>query len=165
MSAYLNEIRELKSSFQQFRLWKTQWDNHPSSISYDWRCVKFERTQQKLVPDVPGIYAFFIEPRIAGFQSHGYLMYIGQAGYNSNNTLRKRFQKYLHDKMELDRSSIYWLLNNWENYIYFYFTELDNQELDLKKIETTLLDTFLPPYSKRGFSVRISKILGAFQNG
>ncbi len=64
--------------------------------------------------------------------------------------------------IDLDRSSIYWLLNHWESYVYFYFTEIDDSNLDLGEVETKLLDAFLPPYSKRGFSARISKILGAF---
>lgn len=157
-----SEISELKAYIQDFKLWKRQWDNYSDTIKFHWEVLKFERTNQKLVPDKSGIYAFFVEPRLANFPSHAYLMYIGLAGYKSDNTLRKRYQQYLNNKIDLDRSSIYWLLNNWEDYIYFYYCDIDGSAMNLKEIETKLLDTFLPPYVKRGFSTRIKNILGAF---
>ena len=142
-----------------FLMWKTQWDNYPDPIPLNWECVKFEKDNRNQIPSGKGIYAFFVEPRIANFPSHGYLMYIGQTGQDSNHNLRKRFSNYLSKSEGKKRRRIKFMLNTWESYLYFYYAEVDPDKINLKQLERILLDTFTPPFVKRGFSGKISFVV------
>ena len=144
---------------QDFLLLKEQWDTYTDPpIPLNWKCVKFERGNANQIPTMKGIYAFFIEPRIAQFPTHGYLAYIGQAGYESERNLRKRFGDYLSEKTKPKRPLVNFMLNTWENHLYFYYTEVDPTQTDLRQLEQKLLDTFMPPFSLDGYSAEIGKM-------
>ncbi|MCU0424261.1 MAG: hypothetical protein MUF71_01410 [Candidatus Kapabacteria bacterium] len=159
------ELRqELQDYTQSVRLWRRQWiDKSVELPPLKWERVRFNEDSKVSVPDTPGLYAFFIEPELANFPNHAYLMYIGKAGDKSKNTLRKRFMQYFQDKKRFDaaRPKINKLLNNWDGYLYFYFHEITDPSTDIAKLEKLLLDTFLPSCNKNGFSVWISTILNA----
>lgn len=159
--ARLDPIHEVKAGAYQrnFLLWRDQWDNYPNPIPLEWKCVKFERRNRAKIPNSKGVYAFFVEPRIADFPSHSYLMYIGESGHDSNRNLRMRFGDYFSEKKGTNRVTIEYMLNLWEDYLYFYYAEVDPNQIDLKELERILLDTFTPPFSKRGFSARIKRVL------
>lgn len=141
---------------QDFRLLTPQWDSYTDPpIPLNWKCVKFEENNANQIPTKKGVYAFFVEPRIAEFPSHGYLMYIGQTGHNSERNLRKRFRDYLSEKRRPERPLIHFMLTTWENYLYFYYIEVDPSELNIKELEQKLLDTFIPPFSQAGYSAEI----------
>jgi hypothetical protein len=156
--------QELLDYTEHIRLWKRQWIDKSAELpSFRWERVRFNEANKVSVPDSPGLYAFFIEPELADFPNHAYLMYIGKAGDKSRNTLRKRFMQYFQDKKRFDaaRPKINKLLNNWDGHLYFYFHEITDSSMDIAKLEKLLLDTFLPSCNKNGFSVWISKILNA----
>ncbi len=141
---------------QNFLLLTPQWDSYTDPpIPLNWKCVKFEENNANQIPTKKGVYAFFVEPRIAEFPSHGYLMYIGQTGHNSERNLRKRFRDYLSEKRKPERPLIHFMLTTWESYLYFYYIEIDPSELNIKKLEQKLLDTFIPPFSQAGYSAEI----------
>ena len=153
---------------QNFLLLTPQWASYTDPpIPLNWKCVKFEQNNANQIPTEKGVYAFFIEPRIAEFPSHGYLMYIGQTGHNSKRNLRKRFRDYLYYKnlsdRELSKSRskelVHFLLNTWDNYLYFYYIEVDPSQMDIKQLEQKLLDTFTPPFTDRGYSAKIGRIV------
>ena len=164
----INQPRRVRIYKQDFLLWKQQWDAYTDPpIPLDWQCVKFERDNASLVPTEKGVYAFFVEPRIAQFPSHGYLMYIGQTGHNSERHLRKRFGDYLYVKNLSDREllkspnkeRIHDMLNIWAGYLYFYYAEVDSTQMDLEQLEQQLLDAFIPPFVERGYSAKIGRIV------
>lgn len=165
--ARLDPIYEVKNAgaYQRnFLLWREQWENYPNPIPLEWKCVKFERKNRAKIPNSKGVYAFFVEPRTADFPSHSYLMYIGESGHDSNRNLRKRFGDYFSEKKGTNRVTIEYMLNLWEGYLYFYYAEVDPKQIDLKELERILLDTFTPPFVKRGFSARIKRILDILRN-
>ena len=147
-----------------FLMWTTQWDNYPNPIALNWKCVKFEKGNKNQIPSEKGIYAFFVEPRIANFPSHGYLMYIGQTGQDSNHNLRKRFGNYINKGEGKKRRGIKFMLNTWKSYLYFYYVEVDPDQINLEQLEQILLDTFIPPFVKRGFSVKIKAVVDLLRN-
>jgi hypothetical protein len=159
------ELRqELQDYTQDVRLWKRQWTNNSTLLPpLNWTRVRFSEASKNSVPDSQGLYAFFIEPELANFPNHAYLMYIGKAGDRSKNTLRKRFTHYFQEKKRFDaaRPKINKLLNNWDGYLYFYFHEVTDSATDIAKLETLLLDTFLPVCNKNSYSGEISKLLRA----
>jgi hypothetical protein len=149
---------------REFLLWKTQWGNYPDPIPLNWKCVRFEKDNRSQIPSRKGIYAFFVEPRIANFPSHGYLMYIGQTGQDSNHNLRKRFGDYLGKSEGKKRPSIKYMLTKWKGYLYFYYAEIDPDQINLEQLERTLLDTFTPPFVKKGFSGKIKSAVDLSRN-
>ena len=156
----IDQIKDVSIYQKKFLLWKTQWDTYTNPQSpLDWKCVKFERHNKSQIPAEKGVYAFFIEPRIADFPSHAYLTYIGQAGHESDGNLQNRFENYFQEKRKPKRVHIYRMLNIWEDYLYFYYAEVNPTQTDLRQLEQKLLDTFIPPFSKVGYSAQISEII------
>ena len=156
----VNQQKDVRIYQIDFFLWKQQWDAYTAPpIPLDWQCVKFEKGNASQVPMEKGVYAFFIEPRIPKFPSHGYLIYIGQAGYKGKRHLRKRFGDYLQDKKRPKRTRVNLVLNIWEDYLYFYYAKVNPTQMDLKQLETKLLDTFTPPFVKRGHSAYVGEVI------
>jgi hypothetical protein len=81
-------------------------------------------------------------------------MYIGQAGAGaSDNTLRARFGKYLANKRALlGRARVYYMLNNWDTHLEFFYSPLPSRKHELVGLETRLLDAFRPPFTDRTYS-------------
>jgi len=156
----IEQQKDARFHEENFLLWKKQWDAYTvPQISLNWKCVKFEQSNKNQIPIQKGVYAFFVEPRLAKFPSTAYLVYIGQAGFRSDRHLRKRFGDYLQDKKTPKRPKIHLMLNKWENYLYFYYAEVDATQTNLKQLEQKLLDTFTPPFSQIGYSAKIGKII------
>ena len=156
----IDQQKDVSIYQRSFFLWKEQWDAYTDPpIGLDWQYVKFESNNANKIPTQKGIYAFFIEPRIGNFPSHGYLIYLGQTGHKSGRDLRKRFRDYLYDKKRPKRRRVHLMLNTWENYLYFYYAEIDPSEMDLKQLEQMLLDTFTPPFVERGYSAEVGAII------
>ena len=156
----VSQQKDVRIYRRAFFLWKQQWDVYTDPpIPLDWQCVKFERGNASQIPKEKGVYAFFIEPRIAKFPSHGYLIYIGQSGYKSKRDLRKRFRDYFYDKKRPKKIQVNLMLNTWEDYLYFYYAKVDPAQIDLKQLEQKLLDTFTPPYVKRGYSAYVKEVI------
>ena len=155
----IDQQKDVSIYNRQFFLWKKQWDDYiPPLIPLDWQCVKFDKNNANLVPTEKGIYAFFIEPRIANFHSHGYLVYLGQTGHNSNGNLQKRYRDYLGYKKSPKRRRVHLMLNTWEDYLYFYYVEVDAGIINIRTLEQYLLDTFIPPFVDRGYSAEVANI-------
>ncbi len=156
----IDQLKTVGIYQKKFLLWRTQWDAYTDpQTPLNWKCVKFEQDNKSKIPTKKGVYAFFIEPGIAKFPSHAYLAYIGQAGHESDGNLQKRFEGYLQEKKRPKRIHIYRMLNLWEDYLYFYYAEIDPTQIDLEQLEQKLLDTFIPPFSKVGYSAEISEII------
>ena len=156
----VDQQKDVRIYRKRFFLWKQQWDAYsPPPIPLDWQCVKFEKDNASQIPTEKGVYAFFIEPRIGKFPPHGYLLYIGQSGHNSKRHLRKRFRDYLYDKKRPKKILVNLMLNTWEDYLYFYYAKVDPAQIDLKQLERLLLDTFTPPFVKRGYSAYVKDVL------
>lgn len=156
----IDQQKDVSIYNRTFFLWKKQWDTYNSPhVPLNWQCVKFDRNNANLVPNEKGIYAFFIEPRIANFPSHGYLVYLGQTGHNSNRNLRNRFKDYLGYKKSPKRRRVHLMLNTWEDYLYFYYVKVDATVIDIKSLEQYLLDIFTPPFVERGYSAEVANII------
>ena len=156
----IDQIKDASIYQQKFLLWKEQWDTYTSPpIQLNWKHVKFETSNKNKIPTEKGIYAFFVEPRLPQFPSPAYLTYIGETGYKSDGNLQQRFENYLQEKKRPKRIHIYRMLNIWEDYLYFHYAEVNPTQTDLKQLERKLLDTFIPPFSRRGYSAEISEIL------
>ena len=148
---------QLKISTQEFSLNIKSWEGYPNRISLNWNYIKFEQGNAGRIPQLPGVYAFFVKPGIASFQENSYLFYIGKAGDNSDNNLRKRFGQYLSGKRTVKRPKLNWFLNTWDNYIFFCYAPISDKRVNLGRLERELNDAFIPPYNENDFSTDVRK--------
>jgi hypothetical protein len=120
-----------------------RWVAFASSVPLSWAVVKFDRSQQDLVPDNRGgVYTFVVKPGITNHPECAYLLYIGKA---ENQSLRKRFGQYFSERdARKGRPKVQKMLNLWENYLWFcYATIEDTNQID--SVEQSLISAYLPP--------------------
>ena len=158
---------DLVRSYKQFetRFWPTP-DNLMSftpAIPLNWIKVKFERANRNKVPKTRGIYAFVVLGNHQSLPPHGFVMYIGQAGdSNSARTLNKRYGEYLREKKVNKRAGVHYMLSNWSTCIYFCYAEVPSPGINLKRLERSLNDSMIPPFSTNDFSAELKQAKWAF---
>ena len=135
------------------------WKRYKSEVPLKWKFVKFEKNNRDEIPESSGVYGFFIKPSVAGFQENSYLIYIGKAGDNSKNNLRKRFMQYYNGMKGDRRPKLNRALKKWEKYIYFYYSSIADKRYSLSKLEEDLNNAFVPPYNENDFSTEVRKIV------
>lgn len=158
------DANKLKIYSENFYLPPHRWSAHKDSYKYAWTKVQFKKANASSVPDEPGLYCFVVRPECAALNEIGYLMYIGEAGHDSNNTLRKRFKSYFSEQEHVKRPYISYLLQNWKDYLHFYHCKIDKTKQHLiRKYETELLGTFVPVYNKKDFPASLAKAVKALR--
>jgi hypothetical protein len=141
----------------EMMLWPYRWNQHKPAIVLDWKEVPFSSDRVDDVPNAPGVYAFFIQPRLPSNMVASYLMYIGQTG----RTLRVRFQEYLREAgSERGRPKLSLNLPLYDGFLYFYCSEI-MPPTDPEEIEDHLIETYLPPWNDR-LPSSVSRVMSAF---
>jgi hypothetical protein len=124
-----------------------------------WQVIKLDETAKRSprLTQQPGIYTLLVQPGIATHPACSYLMYVGQT-----HNLRQRFHNYLvTEKKKLKRPNIFRLLNIYEGYIWFCFTEVDAGRLD--EYENALMNAYIPPSNADNrLPAEIRASIGAF---
>ena len=70
----------------------------------EWQAIRFGAEEIEQVPDDKrGVYAFAIRVDSSTLPPHGYILYIGIAGRNSDRPLRERYRDYLSPKKVMKR--------------------------------------------------------------
>jgi hypothetical protein len=153
----------LKTFHQGFYLAPSRWDVHVDSYNYIWHRVKFEEINKGTVPNVPGLYCFVVRPGTASMEI-SFPMYIGEAGYASSNTLRKRFVSYFSEQRRIKRPYITYLLNKWGDYVHFCYCVVDAANVaNIKDYETELLGIILPRYNINDFPAGVKAPIKALR--
>ena len=121
----------------------------PRPPALNWQSIKFnvEEEINRIPDDRRGIYAFVISSDANPMPMHGYIMYIGIAGRDSNRSLRNRYRDYLSTQKVLERPKINTLIANWNSVLRFYFAPVDEDfpNEELKQLETKLNTAWMPP--------------------
>ena len=132
----------------------------------EWKSIRFGTEQ---VQDVPknerGVYAFIVAHSQDFLPPHGYVMYIGIAGKNSNRPLRDRYRDYLNPTNVLARPRIARMISRWRHVLRFHFAAVGNDVSteQLQAFETRMNTAFLPPCSKGDIEADTKKKRAAFQ--
>lgn len=116
-----------------------------------WESIEFGRDEIDKVPaDRRGVYAFAIRIDSGVLPPHGYILYIGMAGRNSDRTLRERYSDYLSPRKVRKRGRITRVMN-WRRVLQFMFASVDNSVAteDIENLERQLNSALVPPYSER----------------
>lgn len=132
----------------------------------NWESVKYGEAELDLVPDDKrGVYAFAICEPNALLPPHGYVLYIGIAGRDSDRSLRKRYKDYLNAKKVMKRSRIAHMIGTWHSVLRFFFVSVDDamSTEDLELLEKQLNTALLPPFSVGDLEAETKKLRRAFQ--
>jgi len=91
-------------------------------------------------------------------------MYIGITGARSGTrTLRDRYKDYLREKSRNKRPAVFYMLNKYENDLFFYYVSICDPHIDLAQLEIALNDAIIPPVGRLDFSAEIRDLRNALQ--
>ncbi len=117
----------------------------------NWDSISYGAAEINQVPnDKRGVYAFAICQRSDVLPPHGYILYIGIAGRDSERPLRARYKDYLNEKKVIKRARIARMIGTWHEVLRFFFAPVDDgfSSNDLKNLESQLNTALLPPFSE-----------------
>ncbi len=123
----------------EFQIENLEWD----SIPYG------DKDIERVPNNRRGLYAFAVYHENSVFPPHGYILYIGIAGRNSDRSLRERYRDYLNKNKVIRRSKIARMIGLWHQVLRFYFAPINNDisSDDLQLMEKQLNSALLPPCS------------------
>lgn len=116
-----------------------------------WESISYGGEELERVPaDKRGIYAFAVCRHSDVLPPHGYVLYIGIAGRDSERTLRDRYKDYLNTRKVKKRARIARMIGTWHPVLRFYFAPIDDDvsSNDLQALEKQLNTALIPPFSE-----------------
>jgi GIY-YIG catalytic domain len=138
----LAQVKAERAGTYQFRLYPELWKSAELAEYYagrKWHSYPFS----EVVPDLPhgsGVYMFVVGPYCARLRDHSYIFYVGRT-----NDLKRRYREYIKEKLgrePTDRKAVVLLLNDFEGFLYFHFTEIPENECE--QAEALLKDKLTP---------------------
>ena len=126
--------------------------------SLDWHAIQYGPAAADQVPDDRrGIYAFAIRIESAVLPPHGYILYLGIAGRDSDRSLRERYRDYLNLNKVRKRVGIARMIADWHEVLQFIFAPVDDvfTTQDLQRLETQLNTALIPPYSEQDIDAEV----------
>ena len=116
-----------------------------------WDSVTYGDEELDKVPDDRrGVYAFAVCHADDVLPPHGYILYIGIAGKNSERPLRDRYKDYLNEKKVKKRERIARMIGTWHSVLRFFFAPVDDEVSNeaLQTLERQLNTALMPPFSE-----------------
>lgn len=133
----------------------------------NWDSILYDDADEleKVPNDKRGLYAFAICHPSDVLPPHGYILYIGIAGRNSDRPLRVRYKEYLNAKKVIKRVRIARMIGTWHEVLRFYFApvEDDVSTEDLQEIEKQLNTALMPSFSEGDLEADAKKKRSAFK--
>ena len=118
----------------------------------NWDAINFGSEEQSKIPNNKrGIYAFGVIQESTILPPHGYILYVGIAGHNSERSLRDRYRDYLNVKKVMKRPKIARMISTWREVLKFYFApvDVDFSSDDLRRLEGQLNTALMTPFSEK----------------
>lgn len=116
-----------------------------------WGSIKYGAEDVENIPDDKrGIYAFAICHENEILPPHGYILYIGIAGRDSERSLRDRYTDYLNVRKVMKRARIARMIGHWHEVLRFFYAPIsdDISSKELQELEKKLNSALLPPFSE-----------------
>ena len=132
----------------------------------DWQAIRYGSDQIEKIPDNRrGVYALAIRVGSDVLPPHGYILYIGIAGRNSNRSLRERYKDYLSPTQLKKRAGIARAIVNWRQVLQFMFAPVDDSVTteDLQHLERQLNTALIPPLSEQDMDAAVRQRRRAWQ--
>ena len=130
-----------------------------------WDSISYGDAELDRVPaDRRGVYAFVVCQNNNVLPRHGYVLYIGMAGRDSERPLRDRYKDYLNTKKVMKRPRIAKMIGTWHQVLRFFFAPVDDtvSPEDLKALEKQLNTAIIPPCSVGDIEADIRQKRSAF---
>ena len=131
-----------------------------------WCSIEYGEEEIHKVPDDKrGVYAFAVCQQNEVLPPHGYVLYIGIAGKDSDRPLRARYKDYLNSRKIMKRTKIALMIGNWHQVLRFFYAPVDDDVPTeaLQKLERQLNTALLPPYSARDMDAKVRAMRRAFE--
>ena len=131
----------------------------------DWRSIKFDRDEMEKVPDDKrGVYGFAIGVDSDVLPPHGYILYIGIAGRNSDRPLRERCRDYLTPSKVIKRRRIKRAMN-WRRVLRLIFAPVDDTvpTEDIEALEIQLNTALISPFAEQDMEADLREKRGAWR--
>lgn len=158
----VNFTKRYKAEKHEFYMDLAQWRRFKSRIKFSWEKVRFEEAHHASVPNERGVYIFTVELSPTKLPSHGYIMYVGITGNDSEANLYKRYSQYLRQLKNQDgRPAVYYMLENWAGDLFFNYVAIPDTAVDLSKIEKSIINAIIPPINKRDLDAEITSVKAA----
>jgi hypothetical protein len=158
----VNFTKKYKGALHEFFLDLKHWRRFKFRRKLVWQKVRFSTADQASVPSERGIYCFTVELAPGKLPGHGYILYVGITGDNSDANLHKRYAQYLrHLKNEDGRPAVYYMLKNWSDDLFFNFVPIPDTAVDLSKLEKSIINAVIPPVNKRDLDADITSAKAA----
>ena len=134
--------------------------------SLTWHSIRYGVEELDQVPnDRRGVYAFAICHTSDVLPPHGYILYIGIAGRDSERPLRERYRDYLNEKKVRKRARIARMIGTWHPVLRFFYAPVGAEvsSEDLKTLEKQLNTALMPPFSVGDMDANTRQMRRAFQ--
>ena len=125
-------------------------DGHPIP-ALAWDSISYGDAELDKVPaDKRGVYAFVVCHSNDILPPHGYVLYIGIAGRDSERPLKDRYKDYLNEKKVKKRDRIARMIGTWHKVLRFFFAPVGDEVSsdELKTLESKLNTALMPPFSE-----------------
>jgi len=127
----------------------------------NWDSILYDDADEleKVPNDKRGLYAFAICHPSEVLPPHGYILYIGIAGRNSDRPLRARYKDYLNATKVKKRARIARMIGTWNEVLRFYFAPIEDDVSteDLQEIERQLNTALMPTFSEGDLEADVKK--------
>ena len=127
----------------------------------NWDSILYDDSDEleKVPNDKRGLYAFAICQPSQVLPPHGYILYIGIAGRNSDRPLRARYKDYLNATKVKKRARIARMIGTWNEVLRFYFAPIEDDVSteDLQEIEKQLNTALMPTFSEGDLEADVKK--------
>lgn len=172
LSALIDFAREVNEALGNFQQMFTLAPDKLRLATYcvsglKWHSIKFDPPEFDKLPDNKrGVYALVLYEPNAMLPPHGYVLYIGIAGRDSDRSLRERCKDYLNEKKLIkDREGIAYIIGNWGDILHLFYAPVDSNvsSADLQQLEKELNGALLPPYSRGDIEAKTKKQQKAFK--
>ena len=137
-----------------------------SIANLNWKSVTYGKAELTKVPNNRrGVYAFAISQESNVLPPHGYILYIGIAGRDSDRPLRARYREYLDPKKVLKRSGVARMIGTWGDNLRFFFAPVDDDfsTVSLQELEKELNTALMPPFTELDMDADVKRKRRAFR--
>lgn len=149
--------REYRNCKRTLILHVPSWHAYSPLQELQWKWVKYDSSDR--ADDSRGVYAFVLDCSSLApdrFPPHACVLYVGETGDQGSGTLRSRLTNYRNKKAQRDRARVWDILQQWGDYLCFYFAAV-GPGVSTKECETALLEALLPPANKKDFSAKVTQ--------
>ena len=130
-----------------------------------WNSVSYGNEERNRVPaDKRGVYAFAVSMNNGKLPPHGYILYMGIAGKDSERSLRARYGDYFSPSKVRKRPRIARMIGTWHQVLHFFYAPVDDDVSndELKALEIRLNTALMPPFSEGDLEAEIKQKRRAF---